>query len=202
MALIVIEGPIGVGKTSLSRLLADELDARLVLEVVEENPFLPAFYRDPAHHAFQTQAFFLLSRFRQQQALNQDALFHAHTVSDYLFDKDFLFASLNLEGDEWALYRELYQQLRPRLPSPDLVVYLRARPELLLERIARRGRSFETPIEAEYLRRIGEGYDRMFSHAPYPVHVVEAEELDFVASTADRRSLLDAVTDLARVRAA
>lgn len=202
MALIVVEGPIGVGKTSLSRLLAAALDARLVLEVVEENPFLADFYRDPARYAFPTQAFFLLSRFRQHQALAQEALFHRHTVADYLFDKDFLFASLTLEGAEWALYRELFDQLRPKLPAPDLVVYLRAQPELLLERIARRGRPFEAPIEPDYLRRIGEAYDELFARASYPVHVVEAGAIDFVASDADRRALLDTVLDLAHARAA
>ena len=198
MATIVVEGPIGVGKTSLARYLASELDARMVLEVVEENPFLPGFYRDPERFAFQTQVFFLLSRFRQQTVLAQEALFHRHTVSDYLFDKDFLFASLNLGGSEWALYRELYEQLQPRLPRPDLVVYLRADPDLLLERIAQRGRSFEHAIDPDYLRRIGDAYDTFFRHAPYPVHVIEAGDVDYVASEADRRDLLGRLIRLAR----
>ena len=198
MATIVVEGPIGVGKTSLCRYLASELDARTVLEGVEENPFLADFYRDPERFAFQTQVFFLLSRFRQQTALAQEALFHRHTVTDYLFDKDFLFASLNLAGSEWALYRELFEQLQPRLPSPDLVVYLRAEPELLLQRIAKRGRSFERAMDADYLARIGEAYDVFFRHAPYPVHVIEASDVDYVASEADRRDLLGRLVRLAR----
>ncbi len=200
MATIVVEGPIGVGKTSLSRYLATELGARMLLEVVEENPFLAGFYREPERHAFQAQVFFLLSRFRQQMALAQDALFHPHTVADYLFDKDFLFASLNLAGSEWELYRELFEQLKPRLPRPDLVVYLRADPELLLTRIARRGRPFEHDIDPDYLARIGQAYDDLFRHAPYPVHVVEAGEVDYVANEADRRALLDEL--LGRARAA
>ena len=198
MATIVVEGPIGVGKTSLSRYLASELGARMVLEVVEENPFLAGFYGEPERFAFQTQVFFLLSRFRQQMALAQDVLFHPHTVADYLFDKDFLFASLNLSGSEWELYRELFEQLKPRLPRPDLVVYLRADPELLLARIAKRGRSFEHAIDPDYLARIGEAYDELFRHAPYPVHVVEAGDVDYVASEADRRALLGHLITLAR----
>ncbi len=198
MATIVVEGPIGVGKTSLARFLAAELGARTVLEVVEENPFLAGFYRDPQRYAFQTQVFFLLSRFRQHMALAQEALFHADTVSDYLFDKDFLFASLNLSGSEWELYRQLFEQLSPRLPPPDLVVYLRASPELLLDRIAKRGRAFERAIDAGYLQRVSDAYDGHFRHAPYPVHVVEAAELDYVASEADRAALVSRVIGLAR----
>ncbi len=198
MATIVVEGPIGVGKTSLSRFLASKLGARMLLEVVEENPFLAGFYREPERYAFQAQVFFLLSRFRQQMALAQDALFHPHTVADYLFEKDFLFASLNLSGSEWELYRELFEQLKPRLPRPDLVVYLRAGPELLLARIAKRGRSFEHDIDPDYLMRIGEAYDELFRHAPYPVHVVEAGEVDYVSNESDRQALLDQLITLAR----
>ena len=159
MAYIVIEGPIGAGKTSLARLLAAPLQARLVLEVVEDNPFLAPFYKDPERYAFSAQTFFLLSRYKQLQDLAQGALFFEHTVSDYVFDKDFIFASLNLRGDEWTLYRELYAQLKPRLPQPDLTVYLRATPDLLLQRIAKRGRPFEKDIEASYLRALGAAYD-------------------------------------------
>jgi deoxyguanosine kinase len=198
MATIVVEGPIGVGKTSLARYLADELDARLVLEVVEENPFLAGFYQDRKAFAFQAQVFFLLSRFRQHMALAQDALFQRDTVSDYLFEKDFLFASLNLAGAEWELYRQLFEQLEPRLPPPDLVIYLRAAPELLLKRIAKRGRAFERGIRADYLERVSAAYDAHFRHAPYPVHVVEAGELDYVASERERAALLRRVIDLAR----
>jgi len=198
MATIVVEGPIGVGKTSLARYLAEELGARAVLEVVEENPFLAGFYRDRARYAFQAQVFFLLSRFRQHMALAQEALFESDTVSDYMFEKDFIFASLNLAGAEWELYRQLFEQLRPRITPPDLVVYLRAAPELLLERIARRGRPFERAIEPAYLQRIGDAYDAHFRHAPYPVHVVEAAELDYVGSEQDRATVVSRVIRLAR----
>ena len=163
LAYIVVEGPIGGGKTSLSRLLSETLQARLVLEVVEENPFLAPFYEDPARYAFNAQVFFLLSRYKQILDLNQGALFFEHTVSDYLFDKDFIFASLNLAGDEWALYEELYTQLKPKLAAPDLVVYLRAAPDLLLQRIAKRGRVFRKEHRGELPAALGRGVRRLFS---------------------------------------
>lgn len=191
MSLIVIEGPIGVGKTSLARILAERLSARLLLEVVEENPFLARFYEDKERYAFQTEAFFLLSRFKQHAELSQTHLFQRHTVADYLFDKTYLFASLNLSGDEFELYRTLFDQLRTRLPDPDLTVYLRAEPELLLRRIAKRGRQFESEMSADYLRRIGGAYDEYFGTAPFPVEVVDAAGLDFVEVEKDREELLE-----------
>ena len=199
MSFIVIEGPIGAGKTSLSRLLAEELEARLLLEVVEENPFLAPFYADPERYAFSVQTFFLLSRYKQVQELTQGSLFFADTVADYLFDKDFIFASLNLRGDEWRLYGGLYKQLRPRVPRPDLTVYLRAAPELLLERIAKRGRPFEQGIEAGYLHRLGEAYDRYFNHYDAPLHVIEAADYDFVESTSNREKLISEVLEMTKV---
>jgi len=195
MSLVVVEGTIGVGKTSLARLLGDELPARLLLEVVEENPFLSNFYADRERYAFQTETYFLLSRFRQHADLAQGGLFHAHTVADYVFDKTFLFASLNLHGDEFELYRTLFQQLRSRLPSPDLAVYLRAEPAVLLDRIAKRGRPFEGDIRADYLARISEAYDDYFASAPFPVEVVDAGAIDFVASDSDRRAIIDRVSN-------
>jgi deoxyguanosine kinase len=190
VSFIAVEGPIGAGKTSLSRLLAESLGAQLVLEVVEENPFLAPFYRDPERYAFSAQTFFLLSRFKQVQEMSQGSLFFEHTVADYLFDKDVIFASLNLRGDEWHLYEELYTQLRPKLPEPDLTVYLRATPDLLLARIAKRGRPFERDIEAAYLRALGEAYDRYFERYAGPLYVVEAREYDFVENACDRERLL------------
>jgi len=198
LSYIVVEGPIGAGKTSLSRLLAEHLNARLVLEVVEENPFLAPFYQDPARFAFKVQVFFLLSRYKQVQELAQGALFFEHTVSDYLFDKDFIFASLNLQGNEWELYQELYQQLRPRLITPDLTVYLRAEPDLLLHRIAKRGRAFERNMAADYLRRLGQAYDDYFAHYSGPLHVIEAAAIDFVERPADRERLLADILQLAK----
>ena len=197
MAYIVIEGPIGVGKTSLARLLSEQLQARLVLEIVEENPFLASFYGDPERYAFSTQTFFLLSRYKQLQDLAQGALFFEHTVSDYLFDKDFIFASLNLRGDEWTLYRELYQQLKPKLPQPDLTVYLRAAPDILLQRIAKRGRPFERDIEASYLRALGGAYDDLFEHYGAPLHTIEAVAYDFVEREPDRERLVEDILRLA-----
>ena len=190
MPLIVTEGPIGAGKTSLSRLLAQELRARLVLEVVEENPFLAEFYGDPDRYAFSAQTFFLLSRYKQMQELMQGSLFYGGAVSDYLFDKDFIFASLNLKGDEWRLYETLYAQLSPKAPRPDLTVYLRASPELLLARIAQRGRPFERAIEADYLARLSSAYDRFFRTYDAPLLVLEAAAYDFVGSTNDREKVL------------
>ena len=193
---IAIEGPIGAGKTSLSRLLAHELSARLLLEVVEENPFLARFYEDAERYAFSAQTFFLLSRYKQFQELTQGTLFAPHTVADYLFDKDFIFASLNLRGDEWRLYEGLYEQLRPKLPRPDLTVYLRAAPELLLERIAKRGRPFERDIEAGYLHRLGRAYDEHFRHYDAPLHVIEASDYNFVKNPIHRETILEQLREL------
>lgn len=198
MPLIAIDGPIGAGKTSLSRLLAAELGARLMLEVVEENPFLAPFYSDPERYAFNVQTFFLLSRYKQAQELTQGSLFFTHTVADYLFDKDFIFASMNLRGDEWRLYRGLYEQLSPRVARPDLTVYLRAAPELLLTRIALRGRPFERDIGADYLHRLGEAYDRYFELYEGPLHVIEAADYDFVGCPDDRDRILADILALAR----
>jgi len=200
MATIAIEGPIGVGKTSLTHLLAKELDARVVLEVVEENPFLPRFYEDPERWAFDVQTFFLLSRFKQSQEQEQGDLFARHTVADYLFEKDWIFASLNLTGDEWDLYRSLYATLQPKLTPPDQVVYLRADPEVLLPRIAKRGRSFEEAIDPTYLARLGAAYDAFFETYANPFVVIDAADVDFVASAEDRAEVLRRV--LAPVKAA
>jgi len=160
---IAIEGPIGVGKTTLTRHLTRALEGEALFEVVEENPFLPLFYEDPEHYAFKVQVFFLLSRYKQLEHLAQPRLFERAVVADYLFDKDFIFASLNLEGHEWGLYQELYQSLAPRIPTPDLTIYLRAPLEVLLERIRRRGRSFERGIDPGYLERLTEAYDLHFA---------------------------------------
>jgi deoxyguanosine kinase len=190
---IVVEGPIGAGKTSLSRLLADHLGAELNLEVVEENPFLAGFYADPQRYAFSVQVFFLLSRFKQLSRLNQGSLFSASVVSDYLFDKDFIFASMNLRDAEFDLYRELYEQLRPRLSTPDLTVYLHAEPDLLLERIAKRGRPFEQAMDPEYLRNLNRHYDEYFRTFQGDLLVLEAADYDFVGNPADRDTVLDLV---------
>ncbi len=194
---IVVEGPIGVGKTSLSRILASELGASLNLEVVEENPFLASFYGDPERFGFNVQVFFLLSRFKQLQALVQENLFRS-VISDYLFDKDFIFASMNLRDAEFDLYRDLYAQLKPRLRTPDLTVYLRADTDLLLGRIAKRGRSFERSIEPDYLKRLNAHYDEYFLQFPHPLMVLEGSEFDYVTDERDRARVVELVLERAQ----
>lgn len=194
---IVIEGPIGVGKTSLTRILASELGASPNLEVVEENPFLAPFYSDPERFGFNVQVFFLLSRFKQLQALVQESLFDSSVVSDYLFDKDFIFASMNLRDAEFDLYRDLYAQLKPRLRTPDLTVYLRADTDLLLERIARRGRRFERAMDPEYLRKLNRHYDEYFLQYPNPLMVLEGTDFDYVNDDADRARITTLVLERA-----
>lgn len=187
---VVVEGPIGVGKTSLSGRLATRYGAQLNLEVVEENPFLASFYAQPEVYAFQVQVFFLLSRFKQLSGLAQGGLFNQGVVSDYLFDKDFIFAAMNLRDHEFALYEDLYSHLRPRLPQPDLVVYLRAAPELLLSRIAQRGRPFEQDMPADYLRELSARYDAYFSTYAGRVLTLDARRFDFVGNPADEHDIL------------
>lgn len=187
---VVVEGPIGVGKTSLSRKLAARYGAELNLEIVEENPFLARFYEQPDAYAFQVQVFFLLSRFKQLSALSQPGLFSGNVVSDYLFDKDFIFAAMNLKDAEFALYEDLYSHLSPRLPSPDLVVYLRADTDELLRRIAKRGRPFETEMKAEYLADLTARYDEYFRTYAHPLLTIEAAGYDFVARPEDEQAIL------------
>lgn len=188
---IVVEGPIGVGKTTLAQMLAQEFDARIVLEQVNENPFLKKFYDDPKSYAFQAQLFFLLSRYRQQRQLAQQDLFNQSTVADYLFGKDQIFAQTNLDGDELALYRQLFGLLDARLPKPDLVVYLQARSEVLQERLRRRDRDYERRIAPAYLQRIAEAYrDYFFYYDETPLLVVDSSEIDFATRPEDFADLI------------
>jgi deoxyguanosine kinase len=176
---IVVEGPIGVGKTTLSNLLAEQLEGRAVFEAVEENPFLSSFYQDRRKYAFQTQLFFLLSRFQQQQELFQQDLFSQITISDYLFAKDRIFASLTLDPNELALYDRIWQVIGPRVVKPDLVIYLQARLDVLLGRIKKRGRDFERHFDADYLDSLSKAYNDFFFHYDEtPLLVVNTSELD------------------------
>ncbi|MEF2280325.1 deoxynucleoside kinase [Deinococcus sp. YIM 134068] len=192
---VVVEGPIGVGKTSLAGRLAARHGADLNLEVVEENPFLARFYEAPEVYAFQVQVFFLLSRFKQLSALAQPGLWSGHVVSDYLFDKDFIFAAMNLRDAEFALYEDLYAHLSPRLPTPDLVVYLRAEPELLLSRIEKRGRPFERAMQAAYLAELTTRYDEYFRTYPGRLLTVDAGGYDFVGNAEDELALMSRVEE-------
>ncbi|MBI3015582.1 MAG: deoxynucleoside kinase [Candidatus Tectomicrobia bacterium] len=188
---IAIEGPIGVGKTSLARLLGDAFQAHTVLEVAEKNPFLEDFYRDPVRYAFQAQIFFLLSRFRQQEELVQHQLFQQTTVCDYLFVKDRIFASVTLDDKELKLYDEVYQLLEPRVPKPDLVIYLQAELEVLLRRIRSRSREYERGIAVEYVEAVSRTYNEFFFHyRETPLLVINTSEIDFVNQTEDLQDLI------------
>ncbi len=191
---IVVEGPIGVGKSSLTNILSQRFQARRVMEVVEENPFLASFYDDRVKYAFQTQMFFLLSRFKQQQELFQQDLFNAVTVSDYLFAKDRIFAALTLERDELTLYERVFEALGPRVTKPDLVIYLQARIEVLLRRINKRGREFERQFDASYLEALCKSYNEFFFHyQDTPLLVVNTSEIDFVNNPGDLEDLINVV---------
>jgi deoxyadenosine/deoxycytidine kinase len=188
---VVVEGPIGVGKTSLARRLAKSFGSELVLEQGDENPFLERFYRNPRAAAFQTQLYFLFQRARQMQELRQADLFERVRVSDYLLDKDRLFARLTLDDEEFALYEQVYERLAIDAPVPDLVVYLQAPVDVLVERISRRGIEYEQVIERRYLERLVESYSRFFlEYDLAPVLMVNASEIDLVGSDADYGSLL------------
>jgi deoxyguanosine kinase len=191
---IVVEGPIGVGKSSLTNIVSERFSARRVMEVVEENPFLASFYADRAKYAFQTQMFFLLSRFKQQQELFQQDLFASVTVSDYLFAKDRIFANLTLQTDELALYERVFEALQPRVTKPDLVIYLQARLDVLLARIKKRGREFERKFDPQYLEGLCKAYNDFFFHySDTPLLVVNTSDIDFVNNPADLEDLLSVV---------
>jgi deoxyguanosine kinase len=193
---IVVEGVIGVGKTSLTKLLSTRTSGRLNLEVVEENPFLGQFYQDRSAYAFQTQIFFLLSRFRQQQNLFQHDLFSSTLLSDYLFAKDRIFANLNLSDDELGLYNQLASILEQRVLKPDLVIYLQARTSVLMQRIRWRGRTFEQDMEEDYLNALNAAYSYFFHHyKDSPLLVVNTDNLDFVNVPSDFDLLYDQITE-------
>jgi deoxyguanosine kinase len=176
---IVIEGPIGVGKTSLARKLAENLNAELHLEQPEANPFLARFYQDGARYALPTQLFFLFQRVNQLRDLAQRELFSNHIVGDFLLDKDPLFAQLTLADDELRLYQQIYDSLKPQAPNPDLVIFLHASADALVERVQRRGNPIEAPIDESYLRGLSDAYNRFFYYYEgAPLLTVNTEHLN------------------------
>ena len=191
---IVVEGPIGVGKTSLAEMLAERLQARKLLEGPEENPFISHFYTDMRRYAFQTQLYFLLNRFRQQQELVQFDLFKQSLVSDYLFAKDKIFAYLTLDDNELALYERLHPLLEMRVQKPDLVLYLQASTEVLMRRIQMRARAYERELDRTYLEDVNAAYNHFFFHySVTPLLVVNTNDIDFVKHKEDFEDLVKQV---------
>jgi deoxyadenosine/deoxycytidine kinase len=194
---VVVEGPIGSGKTTLARRLAAHLGAATLFEDPDANPFLPGFYQDPARHALPAQLFFLFQRINQVRDLAQSDLFGGVTVADFMLEKDPLFARLNLNDDELALYRQIYDHLKPQAPPPDLVIYLQAGTETLIERVRRRATSYEKTIPDDYLLRLADTYARFFHHYDAaPLLIVNSDNLNFVDSPADFDLLLQRINAL------
>ena len=188
---IVIEGPIGAGKTSLARVMSERAGGRALLEDPDANPFLPGFYQDRARYALPTQLYFLFQRANQVRALSQSDLFAGPAIADFMLDKDHLFARLTLNDDEFALYRQVYAHLKPQAPVPDLVIYLQASAETLIERVHRRGVAYERDIPDEYLVRLAETYARFFyQFDAAPVLIVNSDNLNFVDQPGDFDLLL------------
>ncbi len=188
---IAIEGVIGAGKTSLARLLAERMNANLVFEASEENPYLEDFYRDPQRFAFQLQLFFLITRYRQLLGIPQQDLFHSHLIADYLFAKDKIFAYLNLERRDLILYEKVATLMEKELPKPDLAIYLQSSTERLIEHIRQRNRKYERNISPDYIRQLNEAYNTFFFHyRDTPLLVVNTSEIDFVRNAEDLEDLI------------
>jgi hypothetical protein len=194
---IAVEGPIAVGKTTLAKRLAERLNANLLLEDFESNPFLPKFYRDMSRWAFATQMFFLFQRVGQATDLKQRDLFDQATVSDFLLDKDPLFARLTLGDEEYQLYQQVYQHLEPQTSTPDLVIYLQAPADVLIERVRRRGLDMERPVSSEYLYRLAALYaDYFHSYIQSPLMIVNSEHLNFADHQQDFDYLLEKIAGM------
>ena len=192
---IAIEGVIGVGKTTLARMLTEEFDAEILMEVFEENPFLKKFYEDRERYAFQTQIFFLLSRYHQQTKTIPTFLTDGNLVTDYTFSKDYLFAAINLEDDELAMYNEVHEALAEKIEMPDLLVYLRADTDVLMQRIAKRDRTYERNMDVNYIDALNQSYDSFFTECPLNVNllVIDTNELDFVQNEDDFEAIKDRI---------
>jgi deoxyguanosine kinase len=194
---IAVEGAIGVGKTSLTRVLAGVFKGKLVLEEVDKNPFLERFYEEREKYAFQAQIFFLLSRYRQMRELMQGSLFEQGVVCDYILQKDKIFAYINLEDDELQLYEALFRLLGANIPKPDLVIFLQAKPEVLIKRIRKRNKEYERNISLDYLKALSEAYNEFFFHyVDTPLLVVNTSEIDFVESPRDLEQLIKEIRSI------
>lgn len=194
---IAIEGPIGVGKTSLAELLSKTLDGRIICEQVDENPFLGDFYENRKKYSFQTQLFFLLSRYRQQEELSQCDLFSRTVISDYIFAKDRIFAYINLDENEIELYEQVYKLLNARLAKPDLVIFLQATSEVLKERVRIRNREYEKKIDYEYFETLRQAYNEFFFHYnETPLLVINSTDIDFVNNKQDFELLIKEIKEM------
>lgn len=187
---IAVDGPIGAGKTTLAKMLADDMGGHLCLEPVEQNPFLPEFYNNKRRNAFKTQLYFLLERYQQQLELRQTDMFERMVICDYTFVKDAIFARINLSDDEQRLYNTIYNLLREKLPKPDLVIYLRADPRVLLNRIKKRGYDYEHSISQSYLSGLTDGYNRHFiDYDQTPLIVVDTSNQNYIENPQDFANL-------------
>jgi len=194
---IAVEGAIGVGKTSLARLISEEVGAKFVCEQVDENPFLKSFYSDRKKYSFQTQIYFLLNRYQQQKELNQRDLFSSIIVSDYIFAKDRIFAHMNLDENEINLYEQIYTLLDSKLTKPDLLIYLHARPEVLRQRVEIRNREYERNIDNKYLEALVHAYNEYFFHYDEtPLLVIDSSEIDFVNRSDDFDLLMKEIKEM------
>jgi deoxyguanosine kinase len=198
---IAIEGVIGVGKTTLARLLQPSFNAQLLLEVFEENPFLAEFYSDRERYAFQTQIFFLLSRYHQQKAVPKHLASGDPIIADYTFEKDALFAGINLSGDELNVYHEVHQALGEKIPIPELIIYLRASTNVLMQRIASRDRPYERNMESAYIDQLNCAYEEFYGegHQGSPVLVIDTNHLNYIANPEDLKSVTNRIHEYLRL---